>query len=165
MRHVAHTFRPCFAMSPQGNQSSTKLAQWAANRRNGQSAAVDAHVRPCDFLSLGEIEPLIAGAKASRAPERNQMLILMLFRHGLRVSEALGLRWHHLNLDEARIWVKHLKGSLPTAHPIAGDELRLIRRYRRTRTDALPGGLRLRSRAADDPVHHAVHCRAGCGLR
>lgn len=121
-----------------GNQRSTRRGRQAANRRNGQSGAVDAHVRPRDFLSLGEIERLIAGAKASRSPERNQLLILMLFRHGLRVSEALGLRWHHLNLDEARIWVERLKGSLSTEHPIAGDELRLIRRYRRTRTDALP---------------------------
>jgi type 1 fimbriae regulatory protein FimB len=109
-----------------------------ANGRNGQSGAVDEHVRPRDFLSLSEIEQLIVGAKASRYPERNQLLVLMLFRHGLRVSEALELRWDHLNLREARMWVERLKGSLSTEHPIAGDELRMIRRYQRTRHDNLP---------------------------
>jgi len=108
------------------------------NRRNGQSNAVDEHERSRDFLSVVEVDALIAGARQSRYPERNQLLILMTFRHGLRISEALNLRLDHLNLREARVWVERLKGSLSTEHPIAGDELRMIRRYLRTRDDNLP---------------------------
>ena len=52
------------------DQRSARRGRQTANRRNGQSAAVDAHVRPRDFLSLGEIERLIAGAKASRSYAR-----------------------------------------------------------------------------------------------
>ena len=119
-------------------QRSIRRRAHPANRRNGQSSVVDAHERSRDFLSTVEVDQLITGARQSRYPERNQLLILMLFRHGLRVSEALNLRVDHMNLREARVWVERLKGSLATEHTIAGDELRMIRRYLRTRDDNLP---------------------------
>jgi type 1 fimbriae regulatory protein FimB len=62
----------------------------------------------------------------------------MMFRHGLRVSEATGLRRDELDLDRARLWVRRLKGGLSVEQPIAGDELRAIKRYLTTRTDTLP---------------------------
>jgi site-specific recombinase XerD len=36
------------------------------------------------------------------------------------------------------VWVERLKGSLSVEHPIAGDELRAIKRYLATRVDKLP---------------------------
>jgi site-specific recombinase XerD len=62
----------------------------------------------------------------------------MTWRHGLRVSEAIGLRRDQLNLQRARLWVKRLKGSLSVEHPIDGEELRAIKRYLATREDSLP---------------------------
>jgi integrase len=59
-------------------------------------------------------------------------------RVGLRVTEAIRLRRDDVNLDEARLWVKRLKNSRSVEHPIAGDELRAIRRYLATREDRLP---------------------------
>ena len=38
----------------------------------------------------------------------------------------------------ARLWVERLKNSLSVEHPIAGDELRAIKRYLATRDDKLP---------------------------
>jgi integrase len=37
---------------------------------------------------------------------RDHLLILAMFRHGLRVSEAIGLRRDEVDLDHARLWVK-----------------------------------------------------------
>ena len=62
----------------------------------------------------------------------------MMYRHGLRVSEATGLRREHVNLVRARVWVERLKGSLSVEHPIAGDELRAIRKHLASREDDLP---------------------------
>lgn len=64
--------------------------------------------------------------------------MLTMFRHGLRVSEAIGLRRDELDLDRARLWVRRLKNGLAVEQPIAGDELRAIKRYLALRTDALP---------------------------
>lgn len=52
----------------------------------------------------------------------------MMYRHGLRISEAIGLRRDDVDLGKSRLWVERLKGSLAVEHPIAGDELRGINR-------------------------------------
>ncbi len=57
----------------------------------------------------------------------------MMYRHGLRVSEAINIK-----LKESRLWIERLKNGLSVEHPIAGDELRAIKRYLRARKDNLP---------------------------
>jgi type 1 fimbriae regulatory protein FimB len=109
--------------------------------RNVKSMAVDAadaHERGKDFLSDSEIATLLDAAKAGHHGIRDHLLILAMFRHGLRVSEAIGLRRDEVDLDHARLWVRRLKNGLAVEHPIAGDELRAIKRCLGTRTDRLP---------------------------
>jgi len=60
----------------------------------------------------------------------------MLYRHP-RVSKAITLRRDQVNLAHARIWVEWLKNSPSIEHPIAGDELRAIKRHLATREDRL----------------------------
>jgi site-specific recombinase XerD len=43
-----------------------------------------------------------------------------------------------VNLAQARVWVQRLKNSLSVEQPIAGDELRAIKRYLALRADKLP---------------------------
>ena len=103
-----------------------------------QPMTVDAHERRKDYLSDEEMKLLLAGAKKSRWGQRNYLLLLMMYRHGLRVTEAISIQRNDINLNTGRLWVWRLKNSLSVEHPIAGDELRAIKRYLKIRNTDLP---------------------------
>lgn len=112
-----------------------------ANRQNVKSGApetADAHERARDFLGEAALDRLLAAARRGRHGVRDHLLILLMFRHGLRVSEAITLRRTDADLEQARIWIARLKNGLSVEQPLAGDELRALRRWFASRDDALP---------------------------
>jgi len=123
---------------------------------DGAFETVDAHERAKDFLTRNEVDKLLQVAKKGRHGERDHAMMLMMYRHGLRVSEAIGLRRTDANLPEARLWVRRLKGSLSVDQPIAGDELRAVKRYLATRDDQLPWFVRIGARDADDQAERQL---------
>ncbi|APU11614.1 tyrosine-type recombinase/integrase [Cellulophaga lytica] len=108
------------------------------NVKSNKKVTTDDHERSKNFLSNTEVKDLLEASKQSRYPIRNYLLLLMMYRHGLRVSEVINLKLTDVNLKESRLWVERLKNSLSVEHPIVGDELRAIKRYLRSRKDNLP---------------------------
>jgi len=83
------------------------------------------------LLTEAEIDKLLAVAGDSRNPGRDRLLILMAFRHALRVSELVDIRWQQVHLDTATIDIRRAKNGTPGIHGLQGDELRLLRALRR----------------------------------
>ena len=81
--------------------------------------------RDRESLTGSEIEQImVAAKKTGRYGHRNATMILLAFRHGLRVSELIALRWSQLNLKESQFHVTCLKNGFNTTHPLFGPEIR-----------------------------------------
>jgi integrase len=94
-----------------------------------------AEYRTREYLTPAEVKVMIAAAKSNRNGIRDGLMIMMAYRHGLRGSELVDLRWTQVHFKEARLDVKRLKGSKDGTHPIQGDELRALRELRRANPD------------------------------
>ena len=84
-----------------------------------------------EHLTEDEIGKLLAALKANRHGQRDWLIGLLIYRHGLRVSEACDLRWDDINLTKRTIQVRRLKGSDDSTHYLERDELAGLKRLQR----------------------------------
>jgi integrase len=96
--------------------------------------AVD--TRPKNFLTEAEIVSFLQAARKGRHGFRNFAMLLLTYRHGLRVSELVNMRIADVDLDTGRLFVRRCKGSLSTSQPLEGDEIRALRAWLRQRISA-----------------------------
>jgi integrase len=86
------------------------------------------------YLSPDEARRVIdAAGKVGRQRERNKLLLMMMYRHGLRVSEAVDLRWTDFDLDAPKdrpFHVRRLKGSKDSTHTLEPDTVRALKRLK-----------------------------------
>ena len=64
-----------------------------------------------EHLTEAEMDKLLAALKRNRHGHRDWLIGLVIYRHGLRVSEACDLRWDDIDLPKRTIIVRRLKGS------------------------------------------------------
>ena len=80
-------------------------------------------------LVLTEISRLIAATRGSRNEARDRCLLLLMFRHGLRVSEACGLKMSQVDIESRVLHVARLKKGLSTTQPLRMDEVRAVKAW------------------------------------
>ncbi|MBI2840541.1 MAG: tyrosine-type recombinase/integrase [Acidobacteria bacterium] len=81
------------------------------------------------YLTEIEVEKLLFATKGQRHEHRDYALLMLMFRHGLRVSEACGLMLDQVDLESGRLHVHRLKNGLSTTHPLRQQEAKAIRRW------------------------------------
>jgi type 1 fimbriae regulatory protein FimB len=69
---------------------------------------------------------IAAAGKRGRYPERDKLLLRLAYRHGLRASEAVGLRWDSFDLDGGSLIIGRAKGGKISTHTVARDDLRAV---------------------------------------
>ena len=90
-------------------------------------------VRPREYLTPKEVERLIAAAKkrGRRYGLRDATMILVAFRHGLRVSELCALTWDQIDFSHGLIHVRRIKNGIPSVQQLGGEEMRALRALKR----------------------------------
>jgi integrase len=88
-------------------------------------------LRTREYLTEAEVEKLVEAAKRNRHGHRDATMVLVAYRHGLRVSELVDLRWDQVDFRTGTLHVRRVKQGTPSTHPILGDELRSLRRLHR----------------------------------
>ena len=69
--------------------------------------------------------------KVGRHGHRDATLILIAYRHVLRVSELISLRWDAIDLGKGFVHISRLKNGRDGTHPLLGREIRALRRLQR----------------------------------
>jgi type 1 fimbriae regulatory protein FimB/type 1 fimbriae regulatory protein FimE len=108
-----------------------RLVAPTSKKRTVMGRKPNAAYRTREYLTEAEIGRLQAAAKKNRWAHRDATMILVAYRHGLRVSELVDLQWSQIDFNTASLHVRRVKDGSPSIHPIRGDELRALRKLKR----------------------------------
>jgi integrase len=73
-------------------------------------------IRTREYLTEAEVEKLMNAAKGNRHGHRDATMVLVAYRHGLRVSELVDVRWDQLDFRAAALHVRRVKQGTPSVH-------------------------------------------------
>jgi integrase len=115
---------------PQGRSPTTEIGKVSPPRRKPDT-------RPRKHLTPSEVAALLVAARHSgRYRLRDEVAVLLAYRHGLRATELVSLQWSQIDLRGATITIRRAKGGFATEHPLRSVELRLLGRLRRENPEA-----------------------------
>jgi len=95
-------------------------------------------LRTREYLTEAEVERLTTATRKNRWGHRDTAMVLVAYRHGLRASELVDLRWEQIDFRNAILHVRRVKQGTPSTHPILGDELRALRTLQREQEPKSP---------------------------
>jgi len=86
--------------------------------------------RTREYLTADEIDKLLTAAKtASRNPARDYCALLLMFRHGLRVSELCAIKLSDINVGTKEFHVNRLKGCDSGPHEFYNGESKAVKAW------------------------------------
>lgn len=144
-------FRESSAADTSQSQPPSEAAKEHANTRFRESSSEptqkpapkpprkprNAERRSREYLTPTEVEQVMGAAeRLGRHGHRDGTMILLAYRHGLRVSELTALRWDQVDLTQGMLHVHRLKSGTPSTHPLHGPEIRALRRLGRDYTQS-----------------------------
>ena len=97
-----------------------------------QGREANAAYRIREHLTEAEMDKLLATLRRNRHGQRDRLIGLLIYRHGLRVSEACDLRWDDIDLAKRTVIVRRLKGSNNSTHYLERDELTGLKALQRS---------------------------------
>ncbi len=114
--------------------SQTSFSIKSAERRTVPPPKLrNSELRSREYVTTAEAKQMIDAAKSvGRHGARDSLIILMTYRHALRVGETIDLKWDQVDLDNAKLHVNRLKNGDDSVHFLEGDEIRALRKLRRS---------------------------------
>ncbi|CAK9883721.1 MAG: Tyrosine recombinase XerD [Candidatus Erwinia impunctatus] len=85
------------------------------------------------YLTAEEVKRLLVAAREEKNGIRDYCLVLLAFRHGMRISEVLSLRYSDIDMGQGRINIHRLKNGFSTVHPLISDEQCAINEWSKIR--------------------------------
>lgn len=115
-----HAISNVIRLFPNRAASNVVIGKMPVRRRNTD-------YRSREYLTELEVARLMEAAeRLGRHGHRDATLILLAYRHGLRVTELVGLRWEQLDLVQGLLHVNRLKRGNSSVHPLHPIELRAM---------------------------------------
>lgn len=85
-----------------------------------------------DYVLPKEVDRLLdAAIHTGRHGHRNYTLILLCYRHGLRLGELVNLKWRAVDFKRKVLRVTRLMNGINSVHPLAAFELKALRQLKR----------------------------------
>jgi type 1 fimbriae regulatory protein FimB len=93
--------------------------------KNTSSSAAKSAKRTREYLTQEELGKLLAASQDpvnSRNPARDYAILLLMFRHGLRVTELCKMKLSDINVESKELHVNRLKGGDSGPHDLYNGE-------------------------------------------
>jgi type 1 fimbriae regulatory protein FimB len=91
----------------------------------------NADSRSREYLTSEEVKKLRDAVKQNRYALRDNLIILMMYKHGLRVSELVSLRWDAVDFRTGHIHINRKKNGNESNQKLSGDEITLLKKLRK----------------------------------
>ena len=100
-------------------RSATKPSPTNEHGKVPPRRVLNSERRSREYLTKQEVESLMKSARSiGRHGLRDATMILVAFRHGLRVSELVDLQWDAIDMKHGEVHISRLKNGVSNTHPM-----------------------------------------------